>query len=78
MILKTIMIQVLLQSSSVKYMVVCIGHLTYSHKSYGLLITFSLIMLDSPRLLLLLSTWLFWGMGMGRGDHPETFILKAL
>ncbi len=33
-------------------------------------------MLDSPRLLLMLSTWYFcW---MGRGDHPETFLLKAL
>ncbi len=51
--------------------------LTYSPKSYGLLITFSLIMLDSPMLLLSLSTW-FGFCWMGLGDHPETFLLKAL
>ncbi len=49
-----------------------VATVTYSPKSYGLLIIFSLIMLDSPRLLLLLSTW------MGLGDHPETFLPKAL
>ena len=38
------------------------------------LITFSLIMLDSPRLLLSLCTWCW----MGRGDHPKSFLLKAL
>ncbi len=57
-------------SSSVKYKVVGIRYrvsvfylyfhlatLTYSPKSYRLLITFSLIMLDSPMFLLSLSTW---------------------
>ena len=57
-------------SSSVKYKVVGIRYsvqvfylyfhlatLTYSPKCYGLLITFSQIMSDSPRLLLSLSTW---------------------
>ena len=42
-----------------------------------MLITFSFIMLDSQRLLLLLSTWYFFCL-MGRGDHPGTFLLKAL
>merc|ERR550534_258784 len=51
--------------------------LTYSPKSYGLLITFSLIMLDSPRFLLSLSTWSFF-CWMGRGDHPKTCLLKTL
>ena len=60
-------------SSSVEYKVVGIRYsvlvfyfyfhlatLTYSPKCYELLITFSLIMLDSPRLLLWLSTWYFF------------------
>ncbi len=34
-----------------------------TRKGYRLLITFSLIMLDSPRLLLLLSTWEFYVLG---------------
>ena len=42
--------------------------LTYSPKSYGLLITFSLIMLDSPRLLLSLSTWSFFVLDGLRGS----------
>ena len=42
--------------------------LTYSPKSYGLLITFSLIMLDSPRFLLLLSTWSFFLLYGFRGS----------
>ena len=43
----------------------------------GSLIIFSIIMLDSPRLLLSQSTWslLCW---MGRGDHPQTILLVAL
>ena len=45
--------------------------------SYGFLIIFSLIMLDSPRLLFSLSTWFFLSW-MGQGDHTETFLLKAL
>ena len=39
------------------YLFFHLATLTYSPKCYGLLITFSLIMLDSPRLLLSLSTW---------------------
>ncbi len=56
------------------YLYFHLATLTYSPKCYGLLITFSLIMLGSPRLLLLLSTWYFF-CWIGRGDHPETYLL---
>ena len=42
--------------------------LTYSPKSYGFLINFSLIMLDSPWLLFSLSTWLFFVLDGFRGS----------
>ena len=42
--------------------------LTYSTKSYGFLINFSLIMLDTPWLLFSLSTWLFFVLDGFRGS----------
>ena len=79
-----------LMSSSVKYKVVSIRYsvqvfqfyfhlstLTYSPKCHGLLITFSLIMWDLPRVLLSLSTWSFLA-AIGREDHPKAFLPKAL
>ena len=52
--------------SKIRYMVKILvfyfhlATLNYSLTSFGLLITFSLIMMDSFRLLLLLFTWLFF------------------
>ncbi len=51
--------------------------LTYSNKSYGLLITFYLIMLDPPRMLLLLSTWYFLLDGF-RGSSWDIFTKGTL
>ena len=49
----------------------------FQRKSYGLLITFSLIMMESPRLLCCCPPGKFF-CWMVRGDHPKTFLLKAL